>query len=196
MGLFDDEDDELDALLDAVKKYPSCIAELNEGIVQEIFNRCLATNDTPKKNISRSMLFSRTFGYKPDDEFVFSFDKSKLLANKQIINYLFGQLKSIHNKNKKMSIDEAFYNYSGKKWSNSKSSMLELLCLGCTIENPFIAPFNAENNSTSLASNLTKPTLSPKDPNFPAWWEEHKAEWEDRKKDNEEVVNDTKRLER
>ena len=24
-----------------------------------------------------------------------------------------------------------------------------------------------------------KPTLSPKDPAFPAWWEAHKAEWED-----------------
>lgn len=23
-----------------------------------------------------------------------------------------------------------------------------------------------------------KPTLSPKAPNFPAWWEAHKAEWE------------------
>lgn len=22
------------------------------------------------------------------------------------------------------------------------------------------------------------PTLSPKDPNFPEWWEQHKAEWE------------------
>ena len=25
--------------------------------------------------------------------------------------------------------------------------------------------------------NIT-PTLSPKDPAFPAWWEQHKAEWE------------------
>ena len=40
MGLFDDDDLELDELLDAVKKYPSCVAELNEANVQAIFNRC------------------------------------------------------------------------------------------------------------------------------------------------------------
>ena len=114
MGLFDEEDDELDDLLESVKKYPYYVTELNEGIVQEIFNRCLATNDTPKENISRSILFSSTLGYKQDDELFFSFDKNKLLANKQIINYFFGQLKSIHSKDKEMSIDEAFYNYSEK----------------------------------------------------------------------------------
>lgn len=88
--------------------------ELNGGNVETIFNKCLATNDTPTENISRSILFSRTLGYKQDDEFVFSFDKNKLLANKQIINYLFGQLKSFHSKDEEMSIDEAFYNYLGK----------------------------------------------------------------------------------
>ena len=80
-----------------------------------------------------------------------------------------------------MSIDEAFYNYLGKIWANSKASVLELLCLGCTYENTLIAPFSAETNSTSCAYELTKPTLSPKDPSFPKWWEENKAEWEDRK---------------
>ncbi len=164
--------------------------ELTEGNVQAIFNRCLATNDTPKENISRSVLFSRTLGYKTDDEIVFSFDKNNLLSNKQIIRYLYGQLKSSHSKSEKMSIDEAFYNYLGKKWSNSKASMLELLYLGCTHETLFISPFNAETNSTLVASSLISPTLSPKDPNFPAWWEQHKSEWEDKKKAGQEPADD------
>ena len=46
MGLFDDEDDELDDLLENVKKYPSCVVDLNEGEVQSIFNRCLATKES------------------------------------------------------------------------------------------------------------------------------------------------------
>ena len=41
MGLFDDDDLELDELLDAVKKYPPCVAELTEANVQAIFDLSL-----------------------------------------------------------------------------------------------------------------------------------------------------------
>lgn len=33
------------------------------------------------------------------------------------------------------------------------------------------------NDTTIISSDIT-PTLSPKDPAFPAWWETHKSEWE------------------
>lgn len=178
MGLFDDDDLELDELLDGVKKYPSCVAELNEENVQAIFNRCLATNDTPKENIYVSILFSRMMGYKPEDEVRFYFDKTKLLANKQNIEYLYGQLKNFHSGNEKMSVEEAFYNYSGGKWANSKTPVLELLYLGCNHETLLISPFYAKTNSTIVGYGSMAPTLSPKDPNFQAWWEQHKAEWE------------------
>ena len=61
MGLFDDDDLELDELLDAVKKYPPCVAELTEGNVQAIFNRCLAKPDS--KKFSYATLFPTTHGY-------------------------------------------------------------------------------------------------------------------------------------
>ena len=41
-----------------------------------------------------------------------------------------------------------------------------------------------------LDSDIIKPTLSPKDPNFPAWWEAHKSEWEEPKKDGHEPAYD------
>ena len=41
-----------------------------------------------------------------------------------------------------------------------------------------IQPFTKQSNTAHIARLLVKPTLSPKDPNFPAWWEAHKAEWE------------------
>ena len=44
--------------------------------------------------------------------------------------------------------------------------------------------------NTSVISSELKPTLSPEDPNFPAWWEEHKSEWEDKKKDGQEPGDD------
>lgn len=152
--------------------------ELNEGNVQAIFNRCLATDETSKDNVSRSILFSRTLGYKPRDEIVFYFDRNKLLANKANIEYLYGQLKCSHQKLRDISIEASFYNYSGTKWTNNKAHLLELLYLGCTDEIDFISPFNAKTSSAVFAPNEIKPTLSPKDPAFPAWWEAHKAEWE------------------
>ena len=45
--------------------------------------------------------------------------------------------------------------------------------------NPFIKTSNS--NMARLLPIL--PTISPKDPNFPVWWERHKSEWEDKKKD-------------
>lgn len=152
--------------------------ELNEGEIHAIFNRCLATNDTPKENIHIGILFSRTTGYKPEDEIAFSFDRKKLLANKQTITYLYGQLQSVHSNNAKISVDDAFYNYSGKKWTNHKAYVLELLYLGCNHETLLMTPFFANTNLAVIGSGSIKPTLSPKDPNFPKWWEQHKAEWE------------------
>ena len=151
--------------------------DLNEGNVQAIFNRCLAKEGTPKENISKSILFSRTMGYNPRDELVINFDKKTLLANKQSIDYLYGQLMLSHQKTETLTIDKAFYNYQGKKWTQNKAHLLELLHLGCTNDTDKISVFNAKTNTAEL--NLTQiPTLSPKDPNFPAWWEAHKAEWE------------------
>ena len=63
--------------------------DLNEGNVRAIFERCLATEDIPKEKVSRSILFSRTLGYQPEDEIVFYFDKDKLLDNKKNIEYFF-----------------------------------------------------------------------------------------------------------
>ena len=153
--------------------------DLNEGNVQAIFNRCLAKDDTPKEDISRSILFSRTLGYKAEDEIVFNFDKQKLIANKKKILYLYGQLKSVHQGKNALRLDDAPYNYADGKWTDTKAHLLEFLYLGCTYETGLLAPFNAETNSDSLVLSKLKPTLSPKDPAFPAWWEAHRGEWED-----------------
>ena len=152
--------------------------DLNEDNIQAIFNRCPAADHTPKEQVSRSILFSRTLGYKPEDEIVFYFDKGKLLDNKKNIEYLFGQLKNAHEKNEHMCMGDAFYQYQGRTWTDNRAHMLELLYLGCTMETVLISPFDAKTDATSLGVERLKPTLSPKDPAFPAWWEEHKSEWE------------------
>ena len=52
-----------------------------------------------------------------------------------------------------------------------------------------IYPFNIYGDSGFQRFELP-PTLSPKDPNFPEWWEKHKSEWEDKKKGGQEPADD------
>lgn len=150
--------------------------ELNEGNVQAIFNRCLAKEGTLEENIAKSILFSRTLGYKPSDEVMIRFNKQKLLADEKNIRYLYGQLRDVHQKSDKISTDSISYTYLDKKWTNNKARLLELLYFGGTRAVNLISPFSAKDSSAGIVD--LKPTLSPKDPAFPAWWEAHKAEWE------------------
>ena len=152
--------------------------DLNEANVQAIFNRCIAKEGTPEDQCCNSILFSRTLGYRPSDELLIRFDMEKMRMNKKSIEYLYGQLRCTHQKLGKLNLEEAYWNYQGKVWTNSKEHLLEFLHLGCTDgdEVHLISPFFAESNSANF--DVPAPTLSPKDPAFPAWWETHKAEWE------------------
>ena len=154
--------------------------ELNEGNVQAIFNRCIAKEGTPEDQCFNSILFSRLRGYSPDAERIVVFNREKMLANKKNIQYLYGQLKNIHAGNDNLQINEAFLTYSGTHWTTNKGILLEFLYLGAINDGHcLLCAFDAEsNNSTILNTDTITPTLSPKDPNFPAWWEAHKGEWE------------------
>ena len=65
--------------------------ELNEGNVQAIFNRCLATKNT--KELARATLFPPTRGYKEGTEKLIYFDKEALLKNKKALNIYLGKYK-------------------------------------------------------------------------------------------------------
>lgn len=173
MGLFDDDDMELDDLLESVKKYPSCVVDLNEGEVQAIFNRCLATEASAEK--TSSILFYREFGYEKDDIGIV-FDKNALHANRKNIEYLYGQLAAIHGFETIIKMEDFAKSYLGHKWTEDKGSVLRLLYLGSAKSETILNYFDAEYDGASLYA-LISPTLSPKDPNFPAWWEAHKSEW-------------------
>ena len=105
--------------------------------------------------------------------------REKMLANKKNIQYLYGQLKNVHAGNDTLQINEAFLTYSGTHWTANKGVLLEFLYLGAAVTDyQFVRIFDSKTNSTELNMNNITPTLSPKDPAFPAWWEEHKSEWE------------------
>lgn len=65
---------------------------------------------------------------------------------------------------------------------------MDFLHLGYVVN--IFAPF-VKTSSVDASLIGTPPTLSPKDPNFPAWWEEHKSEWEEApKKEGQEPADD------
>ena len=174
MGLFDDDDLELDELLDAVKKYPPCVAELTEGNVQAIFDRCLAKEGCAETSYSH--LYLKELGYEREDTGI-AFDRKIILENRRNIEYLFGQLGAVHHGQLQLKEGDFSLSYSGKSWTVERASIMQLIYLSAANDIKIINKFIAKYQETPLCKAVT-PTLSPKDPAFPAWWEEHKGEWE------------------
>lgn len=149
--------------------------ELNEGNVEAIFNRCLATKES--KSTIYGDLFPTLLGYIGGR--VYKFDKKVIMENRKNIQYLLGQLAAVH-EGKKSSTKGGFsYQYTGVQWTSDENLVLKLLYLGCCDGINYILPFSKKLNDEAIISASVNPTLSPKDPAFPAWWEAHKAEWED-----------------
>ena len=174
MGIFDDDDLEFieQARKEANEFKPQ---ELNEANVQAIFHRCKSKgHDT---ETLWSDVFRPELGYS-DQETTTYFDKTAILQNKRTIQYLFGQLAGIHQNMKSLSPDQFYMAYGNRKWTTSEDTLMKLLYLGACNEIDCIFPFSKKQGDTSLISSTLVPTLSPKDPAFPAWWEEHRAEWE------------------
>ena len=174
VGLFDDDDLELDELLDAVKKYPPCVAELTEANVQAIFDRCLAKEGCAETSYSH--LYLKELGYEREDTGIV-FDKKIILENRRNIEYLFGQLGAVHHGQLQLKEGDFSLSYSGKSWTVERASIMQLIYLSAANDIKIINKFIAKYQETPLCKAVT-PTLSPKDPAFPAWWEEHKGEWE------------------
>jgi tetratricopeptide (TPR) repeat protein len=162
--------------------------ELTEENVQAIFNRCLATDKDSVENISSSTLFQKDLGYDKDSKPVF-FNKEQVEKNKKNIFYMLGQLKSVHNNDPSLTATESIYRYDNVQWTSDSVKMMELYHLGETSKG--IHPFVKRSNTATISRLLVKPTLSPKDPSFSAWWEEHKEEWEKEGTNAEETADST-----
>ena len=150
--------------------------DLNEANVQAIFNRCLAKADTTEK--VSSILYYKELGYEKEDLGV-SFAQNTLIANRKNIEYLYGQLASVHEGQVILKETDFAKTYAGHLWTKETASIMQLIYLGISKAVKLLTLFNAEAGGTALYTPI-KPTLSPKDPVFPAWWEAHKGEWEDK----------------
>lgn len=186
MGIFDDEDDEIRIIAkkEANQFKPQ---ELNEGNVQAIFNRCLAKDGEEFYNVQ---VLGAEITKNPSD--IFQMSSKEIKENDKNIRYLIGQLKTIHIPNvKAITLQEGFFRYDNHVWTKDFDSLFKLYSL--SLAGVYLRGFGrtSDNNISSLVDYThCKPTLSPKDPNFPAWWEEHKSEWEEPKKEGKEPADD------
>lgn len=146
--------------------------DLNEGNVQAIFNRCISNGgeETTYAQVLQKALSGK-------ESALVRFSQERINANSKSISYLFGQLKAVHKNERLMLLEYGIMSYTGTKWTTNPAMLLKLYELGMVNIN--MTPFSLQKNETLLTDiSAIKPTLSPKDPNFPAWWEAHKAEWE------------------
>ena len=177
MGFFDD--DEFETLLAESNKFKP--QELNEANVQAIFHRCVS------KDYSSETLWSDIWlpTERTDLRTIF-FVKDIVLKNKKSIQYLFGQLAAVHERKRHLTINEVSQTYTGSQWTtqqshlqpNEQSPLMEFLYLARCGEIDCILPFSKITGDAAIIATDITPTLSPKDPAFPAWWEAHKGEWE------------------
>lgn len=121
MGLLDDVfGDDLERTLN---QYPSYVVDLNEGEVQAIFNRCLATSNT--KEYIKSVLEQQKFGYAQDSKGIL-FDRKKIQHdNIHAIEYLYGQLLTSHDESNSINTStktktNAMTNYTRETWTTNK----------------------------------------------------------------------------
>ena len=96
--------------------------DLNEGNVQAIFNRCLATDET--NEYIESILQKKSDGYAQDSDPIL-FDKQKLLSNLKNIRYLYGQLLTTHKHTNTINTSvngktNVMTNYMGNTWIANK----------------------------------------------------------------------------
>ena len=145
--------------------------DLNEGNVQAIFNRCLKTDET--KNFENVILYTTDFGFEKTENPIV-FDKDVIQKNVRTIKFLYGQLALVHECQFSITCETGNTKYDKTLWTKNSGILKELFYLGGGAH--IMSPFIAKGQKAGLIK--LSATLSPKDPNFPAWWEAHKGEWE------------------
>lgn len=151
--------------------------ELNERNVDILFNRCLPTGEELKNwdlMYPTQVLIPELTGRESQRIFL---SKEKIEANRNTILYLLGQIKSFHSDKKAFVLQEGFIKYDGTVWTEDYGTLFKLyhLALSSALMSDFAL---TQSKICAIRSHEIIPTLSPRDPNYAAWWEEHKSEWE------------------
>ncbi len=129
--------------------------------LNSMFRNALATNIS--KSVVKVVLFQQNNGFEQDSKPVF-FDEYIIDEDKQLIEYLFGQLKDVHDGRMIITMDSAMQRYDGA-WTSNPNAVMALLHLGLAAG--LIEPYKKD-----VGAKLTHPvipTLHTRDLNFGPW---------------------------
>ena len=126
-----------------------------------IFRNSLVTNKST--SVVKVVLFPQNNGFEQDSKPVI-FNKNIVDNGKQAIEYLFGQLKDVHDGKMIITMNSAMQRYDGA-WTSNPNAVMALLHLGLAAG--LIEPYKKD-----VGAKLTHPvipTLHTRDLNFGPW---------------------------
>ena len=142
--------------------------DLSEFTINGFFKKALSTENTKDELVA--MFQEKRNGFEEDSDPVY-FDKEYLEANRETINYLFGQLKAIHAPQDPefptVHPNEMFEKYNGTLWTKDGTVVMKLILLALALG--ACTSFVGSHVRTSFIPKII-PTLSPKDPMFSDWY--------------------------
>lgn len=145
--------------------------DLSKGIVNVIFKNC--TEDRPDQTSAVAFFHLKRYGYAEDSPPVF-FNSDALNANKPLLYYILGQLQNVHDmKQPILHPADFFKKYTGENWTDDSVAVMKLIHLA--LATGAISQFSAREDITGTIVSRVRPTLSPKDPNFEAWYAEYRT---------------------
>lgn len=136
---------------------------LNEKNVNMVFKQCLATSHTITP--LRCVLFQKENGFPQDSRPIF-FDKDIIDEAKPAIEFILGQLKAVHSKEKTINTTSVKKTYLETDWTDNKNLIIALLHLATAAN--LITPIDAKSANMTFLKDLF-PTLSTTDPNYIDW---------------------------
>ena len=149
-----------------MKDYFPCY--LNSESVHATFKACVA--DYESKEIIKCVLFRKENGF-PSDSKPILFDKELLEARIPKLEYMLGQLKDVHNTQKRTNTTDIKIKYDNTVWAENNQALLEFLHMCCAAN--LISPLRQNDSSIEFLTDLY-PTISPNDPDYSKWRKENK----------------------
>lgn len=151
---------------------------LTAETVERLFHACLA-REGDTDIAGRVSPFRKVNGY-PSDFKPYLFDRLQLLARQRDIRYLLGQVQAIAQGQRSVPVGAFRTDYRGRLWEDGTTNAIYLVYLAHALEwiGDFVLPPESPGwkGQARLLTDIT-PTLSPEDPDFPAWWWKNKIPW-------------------
>lgn len=158
--------------------------DLNKTTVQNLLKQCVTTASDPKAQ-RLGLLFSKMgFSVGEMSSDCIYYLPAQVEKHLKSIQYLLGQLRVVHTQNPDMRLHTGMEKYDGSVWTDCvpddalSFQLITLYYLTVAVSLRTAVIKSSEGNYfTELVRNLA-PTLSPNDPQFSLWWENHRAAWE------------------